>query len=58
MKFIGKNGVLLETDDPIKIDAYRSAGCRELDETPNQANVVVDSEYTVKKVKKGKKKGE
>ena len=58
MKFIGKNGIILETTDPLKIDAYRSMGCRELDETPNQEGIVVDDEYTVKKVKKGKKKGD
>lgn len=57
MKFIGKNGVLFETDDPIKIDAYKSSGCRELDETPNQTGIEISDEYTVKKVKKGKKKG-
>ena len=47
MRFIAKNGVLLETTDVDKIAAFRASGCKELEETPNQNNVVVENEYTV-----------
>ena len=54
-KFVGQNGIIIETDDAAKIDALKSMGCRELDELPTQAGIEIKDEFTVKKAKKGKK---
>ena len=58
-KFLNKAGLILETNDPDKIECYKAKGLVELtnEPQPEQKNVVVDSDYVVRpaKSKKGKK---
>lgn len=59
-KFLNKAGLVLETNDAVKIECYKAAGLTELKEEPQpEQKVEVADEFTVRpaKKKKGTKKG-
>lgn len=58
MKFISKNGLILESKDPVKIDIYKSMGLEEFKENPlpQQKDIEVADDFVVKKKPVKKKK--
>lgn len=58
MKFLNKAGIILETNDPDRIECFKAQGLQEYIENPqpSQKNVKIVDEFTVKKkpVKKTK----
>ena len=56
--FLNNAGLLIETDDIIKIECFRAKGLKEIVEEPHPVQEVeVEDEYTVKPAKKKGKKG-
>ena len=51
--FLNNAGLLIETDDAIKIECFRAKGLKEINEEPQPVqDVEVEDDFTVKPAKK------
>ena len=58
-KFLSKAGLILETNDPDKIECYRVQGLVEIKQEPQpKQEVEIANDYIVRPAKKKGKKGE